>query len=156
MHGCVLMNNFIITAKQIIMLCSKFTQLEMLVKIAHCSQVMARLEDTEKRHNTHMVRTIRVCLYRTHMPIPYAYGMENCTVHVWYIPYAYGTKYTYGIEQLYCYTGVLRSFFFSSRGACTPCHHPQHQIVLRSHSLLRPHPLFGPHFFCQGFFQVYL
>ena len=37
MHGCVLMNNFMIKAKQIIMLCSKFTQLEMLVKIAHCS-----------------------------------------------------------------------------------------------------------------------
>ena len=38
MHVRVLMDNFIITAsKQIIMLCSKFTQLEMLVKIAHCS-----------------------------------------------------------------------------------------------------------------------
>ena len=37
MHVCVLMNNFIITTKQIIMLCSKFTQLEMLVKIAHCN-----------------------------------------------------------------------------------------------------------------------
>ena len=37
MHACVLMNKFIVTAKQIIMLCSKFTQLEMLVKIAHCS-----------------------------------------------------------------------------------------------------------------------
>ena len=37
MHGCVLMNNFMIKAKQIIMLCSKFTQLEMLVKIAHCN-----------------------------------------------------------------------------------------------------------------------
>ena len=38
---CVLMNKFIVTAaqysKQIIMLCSKFTQLEMLVKTAHCS-----------------------------------------------------------------------------------------------------------------------
>ena len=34
MHACVL-NKFIVTAKQIIMLCSKFTQLEM--KIAHCS-----------------------------------------------------------------------------------------------------------------------
>ena len=80
MHGCVVMNNFIITAKQIIMLCSKFTQLEMLVKIAHCSQVMARLEDTEKRHNMHMVRTIRVCLYRTRMVrkiVPYTYGMYH-------------------------------------------------------------------------------
>ena len=43
-------------------------------------QVMARLEDTEKRHNTHMVRTIRVCLYRTRMVrkiVPYAYGMYH-------------------------------------------------------------------------------
>ena len=59
---------------------------------------MARLEDTEKRHNTHMVRTTRVC-----MSIPYAYGTENRTVRVWYIPYAYGTKYAYGIEHKYCY-----------------------------------------------------
>ena len=59
------------------MLCSKFIQLEMLVKTAHCSKVMARVEDTEKRHNTHTVRTIRVCLYRTRMVrkiVPYAYG----------------------------------------------------------------------------------
>ena len=35
------------------------------------------------------------------MSIPYAYGTENRTVRVWYIPYAYGTKYAYGIEQLY-------------------------------------------------------
>ena len=34
---CVLMNKFIVTAKQIIMLSSKFTQLEMLVKVDHCS-----------------------------------------------------------------------------------------------------------------------
>ena len=100
MHGCVLMNTFIITAKQIIMLCSKFTQLEMLVKIAHCSQVMGRLEDTEKRHNTHIwyvpyayAYTVRVWYgksYRTRMV---------CTIRVWYIPYAYGTKSAYGIEQ---------------------------------------------------------
>ena len=41
---------------------------------------MARLEDTEKKHNTHMVRTIRVCLYRTRMVrkiVPYAYGMYH-------------------------------------------------------------------------------
>ena len=41
---------------------------------------MARLEDTEKRHNTHMVRTIRVRLYRTRMVrkiVPYAYGMYH-------------------------------------------------------------------------------
>ena len=35
------------------------------------------------------------------MSIPYAYGTENRTVRVWYIPYAYGTKYAYGIEQLH-------------------------------------------------------
>ena len=61
---------------------------------------MARLEDTEKRHNTHMVRTIRVCLYRmctVRKIVLYAYGI--CTIRVWYIPYAYGTKYAYGIEQ---------------------------------------------------------
>ena len=81
---------------------------------------MVRLEDTEKRHNTHMVifflpgwmycpclpppaprskcaghthmvRTIRVCPYRTRMVrkiIPYAYGMYHtrmvCTIRVWY------------------------------------------------------------------------
>ena len=36
----VLMNKFIVTAqysKQIIVLCSKFAQLEILVKTAHCS-----------------------------------------------------------------------------------------------------------------------
>ena len=58
------------------MLCSKFTQLEMLVKVDPC--IVARLKDTEKRHNTHMVRTIFVCLYRTRMVrkiVPYAYGV---------------------------------------------------------------------------------
>ena len=43
------------------------------------------------------------------MSIPYAYGTENRTVRVWYVPYAYGTyhtgaygtKYEYGIEHLY-------------------------------------------------------
>ena len=34
---CVLMNKFIDTATQIIMLCSTFTQLEMLVKVDQCS-----------------------------------------------------------------------------------------------------------------------
>ena len=41
---------------------------------------MAKLEDTEKKHNTHMVRTIRVCLYHTRMVrkiVPYAYGMYH-------------------------------------------------------------------------------
>ena len=33
------------------------------------------------------------------MSIPYAYGTENRTVRVWYVPYAYGTKYAYGIEH---------------------------------------------------------
>ena len=70
---------------------------------------MARLEDIEKRHNTHMVRTIRVCLYRTRMVrkiIPYAYGMYHTrvvhTICVQHVPYAYGTKYAYGIEHMYC------------------------------------------------------
>ena len=31
-------------------------------------------------------RTIRVWLYRTR-------------IRIWYVPYAYGTKYAYGIEQ---------------------------------------------------------
>ena len=41
---------------------------------------MARLEDTEKRHNMHMVHTIHVCLYRTRMVqkiVLYAYGMYH-------------------------------------------------------------------------------
>ena len=49
---------------------------------------MARLEDTEKRHNTHMVCAICVCLYRMRMVRKI-------------VPYVYGTKYTYGIEQYY-------------------------------------------------------
>ena len=61
---------------------------------------MARLEDTEKRHNTHMVRTIRVCLYRTRMVrkiVPYAYGMYHTRmvhtirvrykIRIWYRTY---------------------------------------------------------------------
>ena len=64
---------------------------------------MARLEDTEKRHNTHMVRPIRVCLYRTRMVrkiVQYAYG----------IPYAYGTKYAYGIETHQLLNDNVRNF----------------------------------------------
>ena len=48
---------------------------------------MARLEDTEKRHNTHMPGTYS--LYHTRMPIPYAYGTENRTVLLFIIIYFY-------------------------------------------------------------------
>ena len=30
----------------------------------------------------------------TRMVIPYAYGIQNCTIRVWYIPYAYGMYHT--------------------------------------------------------------
>ena len=87
---------------------------------------MARLEDTEKRHNTHMVRTLRVCLYRTRMSIPYAYGTENRTVRVWYIPYAYGTKYAYGIEHADC-----------ERLLCQECYKPHTRMKMyQSHKTM--------------------
>ena len=44
---------------------------------------------------TRMVRTIRVWSYRI-----YAYGIQNCTIRVRNIPYAYGIKYAYGTEQV--------------------------------------------------------
>ena len=34
---------------------------------------------------------IRVWYVHTRMVIPYAYGIQNCTIRVRYIPYAYGT-----------------------------------------------------------------
>ena len=40
--------------------------------------------------------------------VPYAYG---CTVRVairiWYVPYAYGTKYAYGIEHAHYYASII-------------------------------------------------
>ena len=42
--------------------------------------------------------------YHTRMVIPYAYGIQNCTIRVWYIPYAYGIKYAYGTEHDIYYT----------------------------------------------------
>ena len=90
---------------------------------------MARLEDTEKRHNTHMVRTIRVCLYRTRMVrkiVPYAYGIYHTRI------YAYGTKYAYGIEQ--GHSGDLTADFAPVVGNLTP------RFVK---SPVFPHPLRG-------------
>ena len=96
----MLMNNFIITAKQIIMLCSKFTQLEMLVKIAHCSQVMARLEDTEKRHNTHIWYVPYAYAYTVRVWYGKSHRMRMvCTIRVWYVPYAYGTYHTRTVQN---------------------------------------------------------
>ena len=45
--------------------------------------------------------------YHTRMVIPYAYGIQNCTIRVRYIPYAYGTKYAYGTEHSYVYTYII-------------------------------------------------
>ena len=45
---------------------------------------------------TRMVRTIRI-----YMDIPYTYGIQNCIIRVWYVPYAYGMKYAYGTEHPY-------------------------------------------------------
>ena len=72
---------------------------------------MARLEDTEKRHNTHMVRTIRVCLYRIRVWYGKSYRTRMvCTIRVWYIPYAYGTKYAYGIEHKHLHFGPAHHY----------------------------------------------
>ena len=53
---------------------------------------MERLKETEKGYNTRMVRTIRVCLYRTRMVrkiVPYAYGTYRAIrvrykIRIWY------------------------------------------------------------------------
>ena len=56
----------------------------------------APLISTTSSAAAHMVR----------IAVPYAYG---CTVRVWYVPYAYGTKYAHGIEHYYTH-GVARRF----------------------------------------------
>ena len=33
------------------------------------------------------------------MVVPYAYSIQNRTIRVWYVPYAYGMKYAYGTEH---------------------------------------------------------
>ena len=54
-----------------------------------------------------LYHTRMVAIYYTRMVIPYAYGIQNCTIRVRYIPYANSTyhtrmvriKYAYGTEQ---------------------------------------------------------
>ena len=53
--------------------------------------------------------------YHTRMIIPYAYGIQNCTIRVWYVPYAYGIKYAYGTEH--GYVNCLGSKKFGSKYA---------------------------------------
>ena len=79
------------------MLCSKFAQLEMLVKTVHRARLrkgIIRIWYVPYAY----VYTVRVWYgksYRTRMV---------CTIRVWYMPYAYGTKYAYGIEHAYFLT----------------------------------------------------
>ena len=53
---------------------------------------------------------VQICVWYDHTRmvreiVPYAYGLH--TVRVWYVPYAYGTKYAYGTQQLYCADGLF-------------------------------------------------
>ena len=48
--------------------------------------------------------------YHTRMVIPYAYGIQNCTIRVRYIPYAYGIKYAYGTEHNHHYAKISSLF----------------------------------------------
>ena len=47
--------------------------------------------------------------YHTRMVIPYAYGIQNCTIRVRYIPYAYGMFFFF-FFFIYC----AKSFFFGT------------------------------------------
>ena len=59
------------------------------------------------------------------MILPYAYGtiihtirvwLYHMRIRVWYIPYAYGTKYAYGIEQKYLNSkSILSSIYGINR-----------------------------------------
>ena len=66
-----------------------------------------------------MVRThtIRVWSYRLCI-----YGIQICTIHVWYAPYAYGASpYAYGMHHTciwYRTQPFLRTSQFASFGAC--------------------------------------
>ena len=55
--------------------------------VAICIQVSVTCYLHVLHHYTHMVCTIRV------------YGIQNCTIRVRYIPYAYGVPYAYGTEH---------------------------------------------------------
>ena len=62
-------------------------------------------------HDTYRTRIVQPYAYSTYHTcmrmvqnfIPYAYTVR--TIRMWYVPYAYGTIYTYGIEQYYLVTG---------------------------------------------------
>ena len=47
----------------------------------------------------HVIQLYAYGTYHTRMVIPYAYGIQNCTIRVRYVPYAYGIKYAYGTEH---------------------------------------------------------
>jgi len=50
-------------------------------------------------NHTHMVQYF----------IPYAYSMYH-TGMVWYVPYAYGTKYAYGIDHYHIHINKANQF----------------------------------------------
>ena len=48
-----------------------------------------------------------LCEAYTHTVQPYAYGTENHTIRVWYVPYAYGMEYAYGTQHLYWLATII-------------------------------------------------
>ena len=52
--------------------------------------------------------------YHTRMVIPYAYGIQNCTIRVRYIPYAYGMYHTRMVQNI----GTKRNEYLRSFRSC--------------------------------------
>ena len=71
----------------------------------------------------HMVRTVRVLYNRTRIvyTIRVRYKISHRTrtvrtIRVWYVPYAYGTIYAYGIEQLHLILVICHKYLILKRG----------------------------------------
>ena len=97
---------------------------------------MARLEDTEKRHNTHMVRTIRVCLYRTRMVrkiVPYAYGMYHTRTvqNRWGLFYGTERNGTERNDGLNCGTECFLRLKLAAYHCCTSYQWHFQQVIKR-------------------------
>ena len=60
-----------------------------------CMYIMRYIIYEHISFDTHMVYSYHTC-----MVIPYAYIMRMVhPIHLWYVPYAHGTKYAYSTEQ---------------------------------------------------------
>ena len=57
----------------------------------NCSYMHSSKRDILSARNTSLYA---YGTYHTRMVIPYAYGIQNCTIRVWYIPYAYDMYHT--------------------------------------------------------------